>query len=197
MADALDLTTLQDVAGFLGITLKTTGTPAVIDNTDATVILLTRLITAASTFIQSHLNRVFKSASYTEYRDGSGGHAMVFAAYPVTAVSQVVVDGQEIPVSITPGAAGYVYNPTAVKLIGYRFHLGMNNVKLAYTAGYTSIPLDIAQVTVDLVARKYKERDRIGISSKVIGGENVTFITSDLTDEFKSLLRQYQKVVPV
>lgn len=197
MADPLDLTTIQDVAGYLGITLKTTGTPPVIDTTDATVILLARLVTAASTFIQSHLNRVFKSASYTEHRDGTGGFIMSVADYPMTAVSQVSIDGQSIPAVVNAGDAGYVYTPTAVKLVGYRFSRGMNNVILGYTAGYTSIPFDVAQITVELAARKYKERDRIGIQSKTIGPEVVSFKVSDLTDEFKSLLRQYQKVVPV
>lgn len=197
MADPLDLTTIQDVAGYLGITLKTTGTPAVPDPADLTVILITRLVTAASTFIQSHLNRVFKSSSYTEHRDGTGGFSIMVADYPVTAVSQVMIDGQTIPAVVNAGEAGYVYTPTAIKLVGYRFSRGMNNVVLAYTAGFSSIPFDIAQVTVELAARKYKERDRIGIQSKTIGPEVVSFKVSDLTDEFKSLLRQYQKVVPV
>lgn len=193
-----DLTTIEDVAGYLGIGLKMAGSPAAPDPTDATVKLLTRLVTSASSFISTHLGRDFSQVSdYVESRNGTGGASMVFADYPVTSVGTVQIDGRVIPACTSNSSPGYLFSDTCLYLRGYRFSRGVQNVLMQYTAGYATIPPEIAQVTIDLVCRKYKERERIGVTSKSINGENVSFAKTDLTDEFKSLLRQYQKVIPV
>ena len=86
-----DLTTLADVKAWLQ-----TGQSAFPATDDA---LLTRLITAASQFIQTWLNRQIASQDWIEVRDGLGNAVgpsetrYPFAAFPVTAVSSVVVDG--------------------------------------------------------------------------------------------------------
>src|SRR5215469_1284691 len=90
-----DLTTLADVKAWLQ-----TGQSAFPATDDA---LLTRLITAASQFIQTWLNRQIASQDWIEIRDGLGsvlGPCDVryqFAAFPVSAVSLVVVGGLIIP----------------------------------------------------------------------------------------------------
>jgi hypothetical protein len=70
-------------------------------------------------------------------------------------------------------------------------------VIINYSAGFASTPPDVEGVCIDLVCRKWKDRDRIGLVSKAIAGETTMFSKTDLTDEFKSLLRQYQKVTPI
>src|SRR5215469_2264377 len=90
-----DLTTLADVKAWLQ-----TGQSAFPATDDA---LLTRLITAASQFIQTWLNRQIASQDWIEIRDGLGGPLSLyevryqFATFPVSAVSLVVVDGLTIP----------------------------------------------------------------------------------------------------
>src|ERR1700751_5443963 len=90
-----DLTTLADVKALL----KTGQSP--FPATDDA--LLTRLITAASQYIQTWLNRQIALQDWIEVRDGIGnalGPGDVryqFAAFPVTTVSLVVVDGLTIP----------------------------------------------------------------------------------------------------
>jgi hypothetical protein len=90
-----DLTTLADVKAWLQ-----TGQSAFPATDDA---LLTRLITAASQFIQTWLNRQIASQDWIEIRDGLGGPLgpydvrYQFAEFPVSAVSLVVVDGLTIP----------------------------------------------------------------------------------------------------
>lgn len=188
MADDRDLTTVEDVIAFLGLK-----TPV-----DAeTSALLQRLVTAASVFIQTHLGRDFAEATYIEARNGNGSGIMVLGAYPVTAVSAVTVDGVAIPSAVSATESGFVSSDLAVYLRGYIFTKGVRNVSITYTAGYATTPPDVAQVCIDLVARKYRERDRVGYVSKSIGPETITFVKSDFTGEMKSLLRQYQRVVPV
>jgi hypothetical protein len=96
-----DLTTLADVKAWLQ-----TGQSAFPATDDA---LLVRLISAASQFIQTWLNRQIASQDWIKIRDGLGNTLgpsetrYPFAAFPVTAVSSVVVDGMTLPaIPVTP-----------------------------------------------------------------------------------------------
>src|SRR5207237_4236821 len=124
-----DLTTLGDVKSWLQ-----TGQNAFPATDDG---LLTRLITAASQFIQTWLNRQIASQDWIETRDGLGNAfspsemRCQFAAFPVTAVNRVVVDGvmiPPIPPSTQSGSVlagtfaaqpGYLFTPTQLVLRGY------------------------------------------------------------------------------
>ena len=180
-----DLTTLAAVKGWLGITTSAD---------DAT---LARLITAASGYIEQWTNRHFSSQQFTEVRDGTGSAVMVFADYPVTAVQSVVINGNAITPSPGYGQAGYSYDTSTIRLTGYLFDKGRGNVRLTYTAGYAVTPPEIEQACIELVALRYKERDRIGHQSKSLAGETVTFIVRDFPDSVRTILGNYKKVVPL
>jgi hypothetical protein len=66
---------------------------------------------------------------------------------------------------------------------------------IAITYGY--VPAEIEQACIDLVGRKYRERDRIGLASKGLAGETTAFSQSDLSADTKAMLNQFRKVVPV
>jgi hypothetical protein len=184
-----DLTTLTDVKAWLQ-----TGQASFPSTDDA---LLTRLITAASQYIQTWLNRQIASAGYLETRDGTGGCRLQFACYPVTAVMSLTIDGEVIPAAGSATAAGYSFSPTQLSLRGYRFNRGAQNVVIAYTAGYSTIPPDIAQACIELVALRYRERTRIGELSRSLGGaETVAYSQKDMSDATNTLLQQYRLVAP-
>jgi len=187
-----DLCPLADVKAWLQ-----TGQTAFPDTDDT---LLTRLITAASQFIQSWLNRQIALADWQEVRDGSGGQRLAFANFPVSAVLSLSIDGLAIPPAPTGGGygAGYVFSPTELALRGYVFTRRAQNVVVAYTAGYVSTPLDIAQACIELVCQRYRERTRIGEVSRALGGsETVSFSQQDMSDDVKLLLSQYRALAPV
>ena len=187
-----DLTTLGEVKAWLQ-----TGQAAFPDTDDA---LLTRLITAASQFIQKWLNRKIASADWYEVRDGTGGQRLTFANFPVTAVLSLSIDGLAIPPAPNDGGfgAGYVFSPTELALRGYVFTRRPQNVVIIYTAGYPVIPPDIAQACIDLVCLRYRERTRIGEVSRATGGtETVTYSQRDMSEHVKLLLSQYRLVTPV
>src|SRR5579863_171133 len=110
-----DLCALADVKAWLQ-----TGQNAFPDTDDA---LLTRLITAASQFIQSWLNRRIAPGDWQEVRDGTGGQRLAFANFPVTAVLSLSIDGLVIPPAPSDGGygPGYVFTPTELALRGYVF----------------------------------------------------------------------------
>jgi len=205
-----DLTTLADVKAWLQ-----TGQSAFPATDDA---LLTRLITAASQFIQTWLNRQIASQDWIEIRDGVGnalGSCDVryqFAAFPVTAVGLVAVDGVAIPpisappptqsgiavVSTFATQAGYLFTPTQLVIRGYAVPRKAGCVTLQYTAGYSVIPPDLAQACIELVALRYRERSRVGEVARAIGGgETVSYSQKDMSDSIKTLIQQYRVVAPI
>jgi hypothetical protein len=186
-----DLTTLGDVKAWLQ-----TGQAPFPATDDA---LLTRLITAASRFIQTWLNRQIASAAWYEVRDGTGGQRMTFGNFPVTAVLSLSIDGIAVPAASAGGCdAGYVFSPTELALRGYVFSCRPQNVAITYTAGYSTTPPDIAQACIELVCLRYRERSRIGEVSRATGGsETVTYSVRDMSEGVKLLLSQYRAVTPV
>src|SRR5579875_58763 len=183
-----DLTTLANVKAYLSPPLTTTAADA----------LLSRLITAASRFIESWLNRTIASAAYTDTRNGTGGTRLFLRNRPVTAVSSLTIDGVSIPPSDPPPTgAGYLFDDACVYLVGgATFAKGAQNIVVSYTAGYAATPPEIEQACIALVALRYKERDRIGQASKNLGGEVVSFQQKDMPADVQTLLDQYRGVVP-
>lgn len=178
-----DLTTLANTKSWLSVSSATD---------DA---LLSRLISAASDYIQTWLNRDIAMATYTSARDGNSGRRLMTKNYPVLSVTSVIIDQQIIPASVN-GGAGYVFDSTSIMLIGgYQFTRGFQNVSVTYVAGYATTPNEIEQATIELVAMRYKERDRIGQVSKSIGGETVTFSQKDFSDSIETTLTNYKKVI--
>lgn len=187
-----DLTTLAAVKAWLQ-----TGQNAFPDTDDT---LLSGLITAASQFIQSWLQRQIASADWQEIRDGTGGNSLVFANYPVTAMLSLTIDGLTIPPAPTGGGfgAGYVFTPTMLGLRGYAFTRSIQNVIMTYTAGHAVIPPEIAQACVELVCQRYRERTRIGEVSKALAaGETITYSQKDMSDDVRTALWAHRAVAPV
>src|SRR5438105_12977643 len=115
----VDLTTLAEVRSWLQMGLNPF--PATDDE------LLTRLITAASQYIQTWLNRQIASQDWIETRDGLGNAfgpsetRYQFAAFPVTAVNRVVVDGVMITAILPSTQLGSVVAGTFSAQPGYLF----------------------------------------------------------------------------
>lgn len=181
-----DLTTLANVKAYLSPPLTTTTDDA----------LLTRLVTAASQFIQAWLGRTIAETAYSETRNGLGGTRLFLRHRPIVSVASVTVDGVAIAPVAGPGQPGYLFDDNSVYLAGTAFTRGQQNVTVAYTAGYATTPPELEQACIALVALRYKERDRIGQVSKNLAGEVVSFAQKDMPADVQTLLDQYRSVVP-
>lgn len=63
---------------------------------------------------------------------------------------------------------------------------------------YSYVPMDVAQGVTELIGEWYKRKDRIGLLSKTLGGqETVTFMASDMNDSIRGMLQPYRNVVPI
>ena len=180
-----DLTTRANAKAWLGV------------SQDADDKLLDRLITAISTNVQSWMNRNIALTGYVETRNGTGTATMLLRNAPVVAVTALAIAG----VAVLPAAS---YTGTGYRVAGRKlilttavFPRGDANVTVSYTAGFATVPADLEQAVLELVALRYKERDRIGFASKTLAGETVSFITKDMTESVRTLLMQYRDVVPI
>lgn len=180
------LTTLASVKQYLGIA----GT--------ADDALLNSLISAASGYIEQWTNRSFSVVDASMSFDGTGGAFAYARVRPVQSVSLVSIDGRDIPVSTGANSSGYYFTEDGIGLRGYRFTRvpGAANVQINYRGGMASVPLEIAQACNEMVAIRYKERDRIGISSKGLAGESTSYTVKDMPDSVKTILGNYKSVVP-
>jgi hypothetical protein len=78
-----------------------------------------------------------------------------------------------------------------------KFQAGFDNIKVVYNAGYSTIPFDLEQAVLDLIALKYnsRDKDRLGVKSRSIDGQSsIVFITDELLPEIKVVLDMYRKV---
>lgn len=156
--------------------------------------VLQAMIASYSQAARSYCNRDFTAQDYAIVRDGQGGSKMLLPQFPVTAVSQVTIDGRDIPAQAGFGCSGYRFTDTALILDGHVFTRGFGNVQVGFTAGYATVPTDLGEAINEWIALRYKERDRIGFASKSLAGETVAFITKAMPDSAKSILDQYASV---
>jgi hypothetical protein len=185
MADG-DLTDLDTAKAWLGVTTTTYDTQ------------LSGLVTAVSSFVTGYLGRQLLTASYVETYRGNGQSSMVLRNFPITAVASVAFAGQTITAAADPVAlsSGILFDDRALQLLGYRFPIGLP-VVVGYTAGYAATPPDIGQAAVELVGEAFRRRDRIGLASKTLGGQEViAFSLKDMNDTVRALLAPYQVLAP-
>lgn len=181
-----DLTDLPTVKAWLGVT------------SSAFDAQLGGLITAVSSFVTNYLGRQILSASYAETYRGNGQTVLLLRNFPVTAVASVAFAGRTITLQADPVAltSGILFDDRALTLVGDRFPIGLP-VVVDYTAGYVEAPADVMQATVELVGEAFRRRDRIGLSSKTLGGQEViAFSLKDMNDTVKALLAPYQVLAP-
>lgn len=181
---ATQLATLADVRQYLAIT--GTGDDA----------LLTRLIDVCSNSIEKWCSRTFGAADYSLTLDGTGKERITLETFPVISVSSVTVSGVPIPRSTGVTSPGFFWSQWKLHIRGGGvFERGTQNVEVNLRAGYEQIPADLAQACIKLVALRYKERDRLGISAKTIAGETVHFANDDFPESIERVLNDYKGVI--
>lgn len=160
-------------------------------------ILLQRLALAASEFIERRCARTFGQAGYVERRNGNGLACLSLRAQPVTAVHSLSINGVAVAEATAWDGRGWALESSwrLVLLGGLEFTRGGMNVVVSYTAGYTAatMPDDLVQACCHMAALMYKERDRIGLSSKSVGGESISY-SGDVPDVVLATIQTHRAV---
>lgn len=179
-----DLCAVADVQAYLSL-----------QNTQDTALLQT-LVTNASAFVSTYADLNFPAATFSETRNGHGGAKLPFLQYPVTAVSSVTIGGQPIvPADPTKACGyGYLFDEQFLYIRDGVFPRGAQNVVINYSAGWATVPAEVAQATIEIVALKYRRRLTLDQNSKSINGEVVSFSTADMPNSARSALDVYKRV---
>ena len=63
-----------------------------------------------------------------------------------------------------------------------------------WAKSYPTIPADVEEACLELVAGRYKGKDRIGEVSKNIAGQTVSYSQKDVSDFVRSVINRYRRV---
>ena len=171
--------------------------------------LITTLIGNASAMIESICSRTFEQTAYTETRNGNGAPILFMRQGPISAVSSVQIDGVAIPAAPDTTSYGYVFDDRRLYLRGnpgisarttgvpggypVGFSRGVQNIVVGYTAGYATIPDDLNQACVELVADMLAKRKRIDLKTQALGqNDTVSYNLVDVPPRVKTLIRPYR-----
>lgn len=182
------LCTLAEVRLYAGTQDSDTSTDAVVE----------QLIENASAFIERYCNRIFGVTTYVEVRNGNDRPRMMTNQSPITAVSSVQINGQSIAASTGALVAGYTFDEHSIYLrpgLGFeRFWRGIQNVEFSYTAGFGTVPADVSQACIELIAFKLAKRNRIDKKNETLGQQQtIGFDTSDMPKGVQTALMPYQR----
>lgn len=159
--------------------------------------LLMQIIKGESALMANWMSREFEVATHVDTFDGNGKTRRMLSSTPVVSVAAVTIGGVPVPAAISPQGTGYILIDNVVALVGgYAFHRGSYNCQITYTAGYDEVPDDVQQACIELVAQRYRAKDRIGLISKGLAGETTTYEIKALPDHVKLILQQYRRVAP-
>jgi hypothetical protein len=173
---ARDLCTLQAAKDWLGIR-----------NTDADA-LLQRLITFESRTIERAIGRPVLLEARRDTVTGYGSVTLMPPATPIRDVEGVTIDGAAVPANHD--------DLTLWRRDGLNWPRNAR-IEIAYTAGLDSVPFDLEQACIELVAFHYREKDRVGMASKGLAGETTAYITRAMPHSVEARLAPYRKVAPV
>lgn len=148
-----ELTTLTNLKEYLGI--------ATLNIDDDT--FLQNLITRISDDIESQCNRAFHAATYTQYYKGSGTNRLLLRQYPVNSVTSVFDDPDRVwgsdtqfdadDISISDEILGMIILEDNI----FSEFEDVENIKVIYNAGYSTIPTDLESACIKLCAADYLE----------------------------------------
>lgn len=155
-------------------------------------------INTSSQEIESSTNRKLKSQSITEYQHGRNGNIILLKEWPITSVTSLYIDSSaDFGSDTLIDSDGYRISDdlNSIVLLNQMFPNGFNNIKIVYTAGYSSVPSDLENACLWLVSYYHKMRETgdIGRTSKGKGDESTT-ILQNAPQNVKDAINRYKRM---
>lgn len=163
---------------------------------------LGRLVTACTAAIgraaflparQDGGEATFFADTYTERYDGKGTDALLLRWRPVLEVTAVAIDGVAVPAGSDGAMAGFVFDTSAVYYRGGRFPKGRQNVLVTHRGGFADggpEAEDLRNGCAEFAAELYRKKPYLGIQSKTLGPETITFAQRAMPPAVKLLCEQ-------
>ena len=181
---------------------------------------LTDQINLISSTVENYCRRKFESSSYVQtfyYSDFSGDKELFMFHYPVSAVSSVkeitdsipavenIVDPSEYRIKKESGSIKRIYSGIPSNWFMNLDSIG--KIEISYTAGYSSIPLEIQSVVFSLVAERYNKKtsgisidfgndvQRVSIPGTISIDFDYSLQANDRNNAFGMILGNYANVL--
>jgi hypothetical protein len=163
---------------------------------------LARLITAVQEWLERECERTFEQATVTEYYHGQDWtHCLIVARPPIVSVTNLWDD--PLRVYTTPLTSSLYAVPVAgtddanagiIRLDGYKFQAGIQNIKITYTGGFQEIPPDLEQAAIEMVwaAREKGAHNLVGVRSRSIADGSVQFVNLGWESLADGIIRKYR-----
>jgi len=137
----------------------------------------------------------FYAADYTDVYDGSGTKYLFLNNTPINSVSEVNEDSDWVWASdTTVGDSEYrIIDNKYLVMKDDVFVCGDQNYRVTYNAGFTTIPLDLKQVAIEEIVRRYKHRKDFDVVAKSLDDGNVTYSEKGLLTSTKQVLNKYRQ----
>lgn len=163
------------------------------------------LINQSSIRFNNLTNRLLKSRSITEYRDGDGDNALYTNQWPIVSNStniDIRIDtdraytSTDFPTTDKVDSTSIIIYSTKgmIKLKGKSFSAGDQSIKLTYTAGYSTIPEDLKYACMEHCRLMWKREtsNQIGIKSQSVEGGTVSY-EEDMPWSIKRIIDMYKR----
>ena len=154
---------------------------------------LERLAKAAIALVERETGWTLTKDTATETHDGDDSDVLFVDRAPLVSVSSLSIDEIDIPASTGISVLGYVISGNMIRLRGYTFSEGVQNIEVTLVGGYETIPADFVQKIVEIAAFWFVRKTAIGQASTQFDRETVTYQTSELSDGIKAWLNSTRR----
>ena len=193
-----DLTTLSALKGYLGQDESATSGDS----------LLMRLVSAASAaFISETANPVLRTTytgeTYNSRDVNPQSRYLRLRQAPVESVTSVSLNGSAMTKRVAVGDGGWyqdgdgvrfeVQPGTAATWPVYGLY-GWGDIAVTYIAGFATVPSDVEQAVLEMAATEYRKRDRLGITSRSVQGETISYLQYEYSLAVKMTIDNYSRV---
>lgn len=158
---------------------------------EAVVSMKTSILRSAQEIVSNYIGFDPESAQRDDWISAIGNNRLYLLAHPVTQVTSVELNGVEVP------QTAYSVHDRYLRLNNGVWPEGLENVKVVYTAGWSSetLPDTIRMVILQIATLMLMEAgENIGVTGKSFGENSRTFINYTNMSKWLSKLDEYKIV---
>lgn len=154
--------------------------------------------------IEDFCNRKLSPDTYVEYLDGNNKTEIYLRNKPINSISSIeCFDEYDTFVDLFTGSdtasnsVQIITQHNLIKLLkGYFFYKGCKNIKITYTAGYSTTPDDIKSVLLELATIKFYNSPLSGHARLGKASDNINSVTGEAVTykapDWKTVLNKYR-----
>jgi hypothetical protein len=137
----------------------------------------------------------FKAANYTEYSDGNGTPYLFVKNIPLNSITNIWDDADwNWTSSDLIDSDDYRIADSRIVVHKSYWERGLQNIKITYNGGYSTIPVDITQACNEEVYRRYKRRREMDVLIKTLEDGSLHFPPTTLLASTKQVLSKYMRL---